>query len=143
LKFKSTVSGVGVVEIIDVLGERDIEFKLDGVVDELRIFAAEFIKSGLEFVEMDGSDDGDFGELDRLRGGFVRFIVDFVIKDDVTGISVLSIDSIVVLLRDCRDKEDIRRLAAAIGPIDRQPVKELVLLSLEFVVSSLEDNSSL
>jgi len=91
---------------------------------------------------MDGSDDGDFGELDRLRGGTVRFVVDFEGKDDNTDISLLSIDSVVVPLRDCLDKEDIKRLAAAIGPIDRQLVIELVLLSVELVGSSLEDNSS-
>jgi hypothetical protein len=136
LKFKSTVSGVGVVD------EFDIQFKLDGVVDELRIVEEEFVNNGLEFVEMDGSDDGDFGELDRLRGGIVRFVVDFEGKDDNTDISLLSIDSFVVLLRGCLDKEDIKRLAAAIGPIDRQLVIELVLLSVELVGSSLEDNSS-
>lgn len=136
MKFKSTVSGVGVVD------EFDIQFKLDGVVDELRIVEEEFVNNGLEFVEMDGSDDGDFGELDRLRGGIVRFVVDFEGKDDNTDISLLSIDSVVVLLRGCLDKEDIKRLAAAIGPIDRQLVIELVLLSVELVGSSLEDNSS-
>lgn len=136
MKFKSTVSGVGVVD------EFDIQFKLDGVVDELRIVEEEFVNNGLEFVEMDGSDDGDFGELDRLRGGIVRFVVDFEGKDDNTDISLLSIDSFVVLLRGCLDKEDIKRLAAAIGPIDRQLVIELVLLSVELVGSSLEDNSS-
>jgi hypothetical protein len=89
---------------------------------------------------MDGSEDGDLGDVDRLRVGKLCFVVDFKNLGDF---SLLSVDSLGRLLRGCRDNEDIRRLAAAIGPIDRHSVKELVLLSLEFVNSSLEDDSSL
>jgi hypothetical protein len=92
---------------------------------------------------LDGSDDGDFGDVDRLRVGNIRFVIGLRNEFDVVDFSLVSVDSIGILLRDCLDKEDIRRLAAALGPIDRQLVIEPILLSLEFVDSSLEDNSSL
>jgi hypothetical protein len=96
---------------------------------------------------MDGSDDGVLGEVDRLRVGNIRFFIGFKIDDDdddaVVGFPLVSFGSIGILSRDCLDNEDIRRLAAAIGPIDKQSVRVLVFFSLEFVDSSLEDDSSL
>jgi hypothetical protein len=55
-------------------------------------------------------------------------VVGFKNEENRGDFSFLSLDSFGRLLRGCLDKEDIRRLAAAIGPIDRQSVKELVLL---------------
>jgi hypothetical protein len=116
---------------------------LAGVVDELRIVGDEFIKNGFEFVELDGSEDGDLGDVDRLRGGITHFFNGFNTEDDFVDFSLLSFDSIGILLRGCLVKEDTRRLAAAIGPVDKRSVIELVRLFLEFVGSSLEDNCSL
>jgi hypothetical protein len=149
LKFKPTVSGVGIVEVVtDVVEDFDIWFKSDGVVEELCICGDESKKNGLDFVDVDGSDDGVLGEVDRLRVGNIRFVIGFKIDDDddddaVVGFPLVSFGSIGILSRDCLDNEDIRRLAAAIGPIDKQSVRVLVFFSLEFVDSSLEDDSSL
>jgi hypothetical protein len=43
----------------------EILFKPDGVVDELRIVEDELIINGLLFIDMDGSEDGDLGDVDR------------------------------------------------------------------------------
>ncbi len=142
LKSISTVSGVGVTKLADVVGDFDMWFKPDGVVVELRIVVGEFVKNGLVVEVLDGSDDGEIGDTERLRVGNTRFFMGC--KNDVVGdFGVVSFDSEGILVRGCLDKEDIRRLAAAIGPIDKHSVNELVLFSLWFVDSSLEDNSSL
>ena len=127
LKLKSTVSNTGVMEVTEFVGDLDMRFKPDGVVDELRIVENEFSKNGLE-VDKLGADDGDFGDVDRLR---------------VDAFVLVSIDSVGAVVRACLDKEDIKRLAAAIGPIVRLSLIKLDLLTVEFVDSSLENNSSL
>jgi hypothetical protein len=45
--------------------DSEILFKPDGVVDELRIVEDELIINGLLFIDMDGSEDGDLGDVDR------------------------------------------------------------------------------
>jgi hypothetical protein len=111
-------------------------------VHELRIVEDEFVKKGL-VAELDGSLDGVFGDTERLRVCNPRFGIGCRNEDDFGDFSVLSFDSAGILLRGCLDKEDIRRLAAAIGPIDKHSVNELFLVSLEVVGSSLKDESSL
>jgi len=106
----------------------EILLKPDGVVDELRIVEDELIINGLLFIDMDGSEDGDLGDVDRLWVDKLRLVVGFKNEENRGDFSFLSFDSFGRSLRGCLDKEDIRRLAAAIGPIDRQSVKELVLL---------------
>lgn len=114
----SIVSGVGIRRefVVDVGGDFEIEFNLDGVVDELRIVGDEFTRNGFEFICMDGSDAGDLGEIDRFRDGRIRLVIGLKNDDDV----------VVVVVCVGRDNVDIRRLAAAIGPIDKRSVNELV-----------------
>lgn len=60
-----------------------MKFKLDGLVVELRIVVDEFVRNGLELACKDGSDEGDFGEVDRLRDvGRICFVIGFRNDDD-------------------------------------------------------------
>lgn len=94
---------------------------------------------------MDGSDEGDIGEEDRLRVENFCVSVGFNNDgdDEVEGFAVFSLDAPGLSLRDCRVNEDIRRLAAAKGPAARHSVIEAVLVSFELVTSSFDDDSSL
>jgi hypothetical protein len=111
------------MEVVAAVGDFDIRSKSNGVVNELCIGVDPLVKNGLENDKL-GADDGDFGDVERLR---VCFFEDFS----------------RTLLRDCLEKEDIKRLAAAIGPIDKLSLIKLDFRTVEFVNSSLEGNASL
>lgn len=147
LKSESIVSGVGIrrAEFLrsGVGGDFEIKFKPDGVVDELRIVGDEFARNGLELICMDGSVSGDFGELDRLRDGRIRLVIGFKNDDDDDDGAAVVCGSVETLWRVGRDNVDMKRLAAAIGPIDKRSVNELVRVSFAFVCSFFDDVSSL
>ena len=128
---------------MDVVGDLRTRFRPAGVVDELRIVVDVLIRNGLE-VDRLGADGADLGDVERLRVGNKCFVIGLKNDDDddVEDLSLLSLVSAGVVLRDCLDKEDMIRVAAAMGPLDRRSVKELVLCSLDLVVSSLGDTSS-
>jgi hypothetical protein len=108
------------MEVVDAVGDVDIWSKPNGVVNELCIFVDPLVKNGLVNDKF-GADDGDFGDVERLRVGNICFFDDF------------SIDFSRTLLRDCLDKEDIKRLAAAIGPIGKLSVIKLDFRTVEFI----------
>ena len=89
---------------------------------------------------MDGADEGDLGENDRLRtGGEGRSLIGSSNGDEGT---VLLFSSVGRLARVCFDSEDISRLAAAIGPMERHSVIELVRFSFDGLDSSAQAESS-
>ena len=143
MKCKSTVSGVGIGGVPDFVADFEKRFKPDGVVDEGRIEEGE--EKGFESRGMDGSDDGDVGEEDRLRAENFRAFDGFKNDGDVDGevFSFFSFDSTGFSLRVGRVNEDISRLAAANGPAARQSVIEPVRVSFELDTSSFAPASSL
>jgi hypothetical protein len=73
----------------------------------------------------------------------VAAVGDFDIRSKSNGVVNELCIGVDPLVKNGLEKEDIKRLAAAIGPIDKLSLIKLDFRTVEFVNSSLEGNASL
>ena len=119
LWFEFTVSGVGRSE--SIVSALDAWFRSDGVVDELWMADDGSRWNGLEEVPMDGADVGVVGDSERWPVDEKR--LRFFCGDAAGPSSSAGSLGASELRKDVKD--DNRRAAAAIGPVDRDSVAEL------------------